>query len=375
MISSRRLAREWALKILYQVDVGKTSIDEASSAAMERLRKEFVQRGSRSASGSPTEEVCLDYITGVLGASLETMRAPLERACLGCIERALLSAPYWQEIYCEKSLKNRFKGFKQISLHLLPIVSEAPVYSADLTVAGTVSLTDDEVRFVDRFMRELIQNLPAALEKEMRVRGRKFARSLHEEIYAVDAPLLDHNEITNLINERRFIFNDEVTAHYARVSQMVRKQIGDWLSVASFTSRLVTGIARHQVALDESLTILSSGWKLQRQVAVDRNILRLAALEMLTMPAIPASASINEAVELAKKYSTAESGRFVNGVLGALASAETPAAFVGQSTDLSPEVELVDDLAEMTDVSDLDSDEVEADDTASAQADEDDDED
>src|SRR5262249_40542749 len=64
----------------------------------------------------------------------------------------------------------------------------------------------------------------------------------------------------------------------------------------------------------------SSGWRLERQVAVDRNIMRIAAFEMLHIPGIPTGASINEAVELAKKFSTTESGRFVNGVLGALAS-------------------------------------------------------
>ena len=62
--------------------------------------------------------------------------------------------------------------------------------------------------------------------------------------------------------------------------------------------------------IDVILSDLASGWKLERQAAVDRNILRLAALEMLFIPEIPFTASINEAVELAKKYSTAESGRF-----------------------------------------------------------------
>ena len=64
---------------------------------------------------------------------------------------------------------------------------------------------------------------------------------------------------------------------------------------------------------------LSAGWALDRQPAVDRNILRIAAFEILFLGDVPAGASINEAVELAKKFSTAESGRFVNGVLGTLA--------------------------------------------------------
>ncbi|HEV2474711.1 MAG TPA: hypothetical protein VGS41_18690, partial [Chthonomonadales bacterium] len=63
MISSRRLAREWALKVLYQVDVGGLSLPEASGAAFDRLRREFVQRGSRSGDGAGAAEICLRYLT------------------------------------------------------------------------------------------------------------------------------------------------------------------------------------------------------------------------------------------------------------------------------------------------------------------------
>ena len=64
MISSRRLAREWALKILYQVDVGKHSPGDALRDALETLRKEFVQRGSKTASGSANEARWLDWVHG-----------------------------------------------------------------------------------------------------------------------------------------------------------------------------------------------------------------------------------------------------------------------------------------------------------------------
>ena len=83
--------------------------------------------------------------------------------------------------------------------------------------------------------------------------------------------------------------------------------------------RLVQGVAEQQKEIDAAIAALSAGWRMDRQVAVDRNILRLGGYEMLFLEGIPTAASINEAVELAKKYSTTESGRFVNGVLGALA--------------------------------------------------------
>lgn len=84
---------------------------------------------------------------------------------------------------------------------------------------------------------------------------------------------------------------------------------------------LVRGTLAHQGEIDQTVAALSTDWALDRQAAVDRNILRMSAFEMLYRPEAPAAAIVNEAVELAKKYSTAESGRFVNGVLGAMSRA------------------------------------------------------
>jgi N utilization substance protein B len=90
------------------------------------------------------------------------------------------------------------------------------------------------------------------------------------------------------------------------------------LHTASFAQTLVRGVLEKRQEIDDRLSALSTGWALDRQATVDRNIMRLAAYEILYLPDIPAGATINEAVEIAKKYSTAESGRFVNGILGSL---------------------------------------------------------
>jgi N utilization substance protein B len=84
---------------------------------------------------------------------------------------------------------------------------------------------------------------------------------------------------------------------------------------------LVRGTLAHQGEIDHTVAALSTEWALERQAAVDRNILRMSAFEMLYRPEAPLATIVNEAVELAKKYSTAESGRFVNGVLGAMSRA------------------------------------------------------
>ena len=86
-----------------------------------------------------------------------------------------------------------------------------------------------------------------------------------------------------------------------------------------YSEELVRGALEHQAEIDGRITVLTPDWTPDRQAAVDRNILRLAAYELLYRPDAPVAAVVNEAIELAKKYSTADSGRFVNGVLGALA--------------------------------------------------------
>lgn len=89
-------------------------------------------------------------------------------------------------------------------------------------------------------------------------------------------------------------------------------------AAAEFATTLVEGALANLKSIDEEITKLSVGWDTQRQPAVDRNILRMAIFEIRYLDHIPASVSINEAVDLAKKFSTEESGRFVNGVLGTL---------------------------------------------------------
>ena len=87
-------------------------------------------------------------------------------------------------------------------------------------------------------------------------------------------------------------------------------------------AELVRGVVGRREALDEALADCSHNWKLERMSVVDRNLLRLAAFELLhQQPAPPRNVVLNEAVEIAKKFGTAESSSFVNGVLHQLAEA------------------------------------------------------
>lgn len=93
-----------------------------------------------------------------------------------------------------------------------------------------------------------------------------------------------------------------------------------------FAVELVTGVDRHRAELDDVLRRYSRGWSLERMPALDRALLRMAVFELVHRPDVPTGAAISEAVELAHRYSTEESGRFVNGMLGRIAADLRPPA-------------------------------------------------
>lgn len=89
----------------------------------------------------------------------------------------------------------------------------------------------------------------------------------------------------------------------------------DEAEVRLFAEPLIRGAVQHRAEADERIKKHVKNWELHRIAAVDRNILRLAIYEMLHRDDIPPVVSINEAVDIAKKFSTQDSGKFVNGIL------------------------------------------------------------
>lgn len=90
-------------------------------------------------------------------------------------------------------------------------------------------------------------------------------------------------------------------------------------AVRVFALRLVDGVRREQPALDAHLADVLEHWSVHRLSRIDHNILRLALYELMRVDEAPARVTLDEAIELAKVYGDAESGRFVNGVLDRLA--------------------------------------------------------
>tara|TARA_B100000586_G_C19920381_1_gene346961 strand:- start:157 stop:666 length:510 start_codon:yes stop_codon:yes gene_type:complete len=92
------------------------------------------------------------------------------------------------------------------------------------------------------------------------------------------------------------------------------------LTIQQFAEPLVRGVVENRDSIDRKLASHATNWDLHRMAGVDRNILRLAVYEMLHREDIPPVVSINEAVDIAKKFSTDDSGKFVNGILDKIIS-------------------------------------------------------
>ncbi len=92
-------------------------------------------------------------------------------------------------------------------------------------------------------------------------------------------------------------------------------RVASWV----YAREIVDGVVDHREEIDELISSYAQGWTIDRMPNVDRAILRLASWEILHNAEVPAPVAINEAVGLAKEYSTDDSSRFVNGVLGRIA--------------------------------------------------------
>lgn len=114
--------------------------------------------------------------------------------------------------------------------------------------------------------------------------------------------------------------NDDFSAQF--VQRYIEEQnVG--ASPAEYIVEMTAAIRENKDAIDELINTFTKGWKTARMPKVDLAILRLAVGEILYQEALPPQVSINEAVNIAKKYSTEESGKFINGVLGAIVREKT----------------------------------------------------
>jgi len=96
------------------------------------------------------------------------------------------------------------------------------------------------------------------------------------------------------------------------------KEFAPDLEEKEFAINIVEGVVEHQKEIDEAISSFATDWPLTKITTVDRNVLRIATFELLFNFEIPSKVAINEAIELAKTFGGESSGKFVNGVLGAV---------------------------------------------------------
>jgi transcription antitermination protein NusB len=116
-------------------------------------------------------------------------------------------------------------------------------------------------------------------------------------------------------NALRILF--EMDINRTGLEEVIRnkKLVGE-VEPTEFTLQLVEGVTEHKAALDRMISRYAEGWDVERMPRVDRNILRIALFELFYVEDIPTGVTIDEAVDIAKEFSTEDSGKFINGVLG-----------------------------------------------------------
>jgi transcription antitermination factor NusB len=101
-------------------------------------------------------------------------------------------------------------------------------------------------------------------------------------------------------------------------------------SAREFALQLLHGVVEHRAELDQVIRGVAQNWEITRMAVIDRNVLRMAAFELFHCPDIPPKVAINEAIELGKRYSTQNSGAFINGILDKVKDRARSAAAAGE---------------------------------------------
>jgi transcription antitermination protein NusB len=111
----------------------------------------------------------------------------------------------------------------------------------------------------------------------------------------------------------------------AAVERFIHDRLRD-PTLQAFGLALYDGVLSHLTEIDERIAVAAENWRLARMAGVDRNVIRLGAYELLFVPDTPAGVAIDEAIELARRFGSAESPAFVNGVLDRLRQDAPPTA-------------------------------------------------
>lgn len=142
-----------------------------------------------------------------------------------------------------------------------------------------------------------------------------FSRTISEK--ALD-PEEDLELLAKVILERSFAgitYNEDATKSIKGLFNKIKSELKKIQPIELFSRQLVKSAEENKKKIDQIIEATAQNWSLERMSSIDRCILRFATCELLFFPGIPVNATINEAIELAKKYSADRSYEFVNGIL------------------------------------------------------------
>jgi N utilization substance protein B len=133
-----------------------------------------------------------------------------------------------------------------------------------------------------------------------------------------------------------YLLEQNPSVDRAAVDRFINRRCRD-AHLSAFAHALVRGVLEKQPQIDAVISHFAENWKLDRMTVIDRNIIRLGAYEILFESELPTRIAINEALELAKRYSTAQSSRFVNGILDRLQGSDLAEALSQTSPAADPD--------------------------------------
>jgi N utilization substance protein B len=237
--------------------------------------------------GQPMEEV----LEGTLDQARLYIERPVQHAVAESRSRLLGECKAWQVRISDAAIHG-VRGAARSSLRVIKLVQEAALDYARISTGVPDRPADDEI----------LQG--AILAAKQKLKEVALRPSLHTKARDSVLAIAEHD--------------------LSHIEQLITKHLPAAVQMSGMMFKLARGVMTERAMLDERLTVYCDNWPLNRQSAVDRNILRICAYELVIGSGAPPVVAINEAVELAKKYSTPESARFIHGVLGSLSANTGP---------------------------------------------------
>jgi len=187
-----------------------------------------------------------------------------------------------------------------------------------------IEITQIIAKTVDSLTAEGENNLDSAVKELAKIREYVYNYEIEHEIntqrpFEVSTVPVKIPLTSDMLGRIDMVL-ESVEKTYAAIDLVKLSAMGDLDEVKEYAIRLIKTFADNNEEIDAKIKEHSKGWDVNRLVKVDRDILRIALVEMLYFEDVPQSVSIDEAVELAKKYSTDESSKFINGILGQVAN-------------------------------------------------------